>query len=86
MTKKLNNAQIVQVAEELSDAIKNWRVIDHRGEFLVFRMPTTGNNLPSTEDGEAMPFWRFDARYAAERFRNRKIVGELASLAEIAAA
>ena len=82
--KQLTHTQIVKAAEELSDAIKNWKVIDHRGEFLVFRMPDTGTNIPSDYAGETMPFWRFDTRHAAERFRNRKIVVELAALADAA--
>ena len=82
--KQLSHAQIVQAAEELSDAIKNWKIIDHRGEFLVFRMPETGTNIPSGDAGETMPFWRFDTRHAAERFRNRRIVVELAALADAA--
>lgn len=83
--KQLTKAQIIAAADELQDSIKNWRLIDSRGEFLVFRMPAAGNNLPSSDEGEKMAFWRFDTRHAAERFRNRKIVTELASLAEAAA-
>jgi hypothetical protein len=83
---KLTHAQIVQTADELTNAIKNWRLIDHRGEFFVFCMPDGGvTNIPSAADGESMPFWRFDTRHAAERFRNRKIIVELATLALVAA-
>lgn len=84
--KQLNHEQIVQAADELSESIKNWKLFEHRGEFLVFRLPESGTNQSSAKIGETMPFWRFDARHAAERFRNRKIVAEIATFAFAAAA
>lgn len=81
--KQLSKQQVIKVADELNEAFKSWRLIDNRGEFLVFRMPGAATNLSSSDDGEMMPFWRFDVRPAAERFRNRKIVAELATLAEL---
>lgn len=76
----MNKDQIIQAADELSEAIKSWRLQEHRGEFLIFRMPDTGTNVPSGNDGEQMAFWRFDKRHAAERFRNRKILAEISAL------
>lgn len=83
---KFTSLEMKQAAEELSEAIKNWKLIDSRGEFLVFRLPSTPTNVKSTDEGEQMPFWRFDTRNGAERFRNRKIIAEIATLTQAAAA
>lgn len=83
---KLNRDQMIQAADELGDAIRKWKLVEGRGEFLVFRVPDLATGQPSSNEGEQMRFWRFDVRHAAERFRNRKIVAELASLTEGAAA
>lgn len=76
----MNKATLIQAADELSNAMKNWKLIENRGEFLIFKMPDAGTNVSSDTQGEQMPFWRFDSRPAAERFRNRKIVTDMKTL------
>lgn len=76
---QLSKQQIIAVADQLGDAIKNWKLIEQGGgKFVVFRVPNALEvNASSPADGEPMRFWRFDVRHAAERFRNRKIAAEL---------
>lgn len=77
----MTQLDITEAADALTEANKRWKLFDNRGEVLVLRTPDAGSNLQS-KDGETMRFWRFDTKAAAERFRNRKVLNELAMLTE----
>lgn len=83
---KLTREQRIKTADEMLDSIKNWKVIDQKGEFFAFRLPPPSANSESPAEGEVMRCWRFNTRFAAERFRNLKIIEEMSVFKETAAA
>lgn len=74
-----------QAAEALGTAIRKWKLLDGVGEFLVLRVPEPTVGVSSPENGEMLSVWRFNTRQTAERFRNRKILADLAKLPQLPA-
>jgi hypothetical protein len=85
--KQLNKQEITACAERLNDALKVWRIYEQKGDYVVFRVPEKrAPDSSSPVEGETMTFWRFDGRFAAERFRNSCVINELLDFIAKAAA